>query len=305
MVVNNARALTGPVACRQSAAAVVAWCAAMLAVSAEPGPPAEWGAVSFEALCRAGMPSAECLDAPGASVPPARGGSAPSGPTGKLACGQADTRSELHTGPLPPQTPPPPLPLPPSQLLPPPGGRSNAATQTTSHDVAPAQYSIAVPGHRQVVGAAKLKTIVYASAGSPLPLASDFKLVIEGHKVLASARESDSIADTVHREKFIDGRSWKLADMMEDQRPSHSRPFSYIFAFDLPPGADGPLQISLLFHPGEEGGWEEDEAAEGGIEGESGGLGAGVGKGRSVGARGGGGVWSTAVTLPWTPLLLV
>ena len=84
----------------------------------------EWGAVSFEALCLAGMPSAECSDAQsfGAKKSP--------DPDEQDRPAQAT----VHHTPTPP---PPPSPPDPAVL----------ATKATPKT---AQYSIAVPGHRQV-----------------------------------------------------------------------------------------------------------------------------------------------------------
>ncbi len=186
----------------------------------------EWGAVSFEALCRAGMPSAACLeddvgnsDSRDHAPPPAR--SVQESQASQHEKKQPSILSTKH----PPSTSP------------------------------PAHYTIAVPGHRQVLDSTTLKVIVMAS-GAPLPSTSAFQIVVEGR----TANEQPAGAQGEHSQladKWIDSRSWLLSNMDEHQRPGkHTEAFSYIFLFDISSAADGPLEISLLFHPGEE---EDDD----------------------------------------------
>ena len=127
-------ARTGLEMCRKKDVLLPCWAFLVAAMIALPvsgdTPECEWGTVGFEALCRAGMPSAACANtAP--PEPPGTGKVQHVSPLqhSKRSHAGEDQRlqSHAHDGPASvPLPPPPPTPL------------------------KPAQYTIAVPGHLQV-----------------------------------------------------------------------------------------------------------------------------------------------------------
>ena len=192
----------------------------------------EWGDVGLNALCRAGMPSTACAQAR------SEANMVQEGAGGELGAGSLSS----------------------------PGAQSPPAI--SPYRVAPgsARYSIAVPGHWEVLSSVTLKVIIHAS-GLPLPLTSVFQLLIEGRKHVEDNLGEDPGKQHVSPDKWVDGRIWQLADMGESQQPGAvSESFSYVFVFDVSNAADGPLEISLLFHPGEDAEEEGDAGEEGGGE---------------------------------------
>jgi hypothetical protein len=192
----------------------------------------EWGDVGLNALCRAGMPSTACAQAR------SEANMVQEGAGGELGAGSLSS----------------------------PGAQSPPAI--SPYRVAPgsARYSIAVPGHWEVLSSVTLKVIIHAS-GPPLPLTSVFQLLIEGRKHVEDNLGEDPGKQHVSPDKWVDGRIWQLADMGESQQPGAvSESFSYVFVFDVSNAADGPLEISLLFHPGEDAEEEGDAGEEGGGE---------------------------------------
>ena len=138
----------------------------------------------------------------------------------------AECPDRAAPGSAAPHAPPPPLPA--------------TAKKSTSKT---AQYSIAVPGHQEVVAWPMLKVTVHAS-GAPLPSSSVFQILVVGR--------SRSGAEGGGGPWWEDNKSWRLLDMGEEQKPGpHAESFSYVFVFDVSPAADGPVQVSLMFHPGD------------------------------------------------------